>query len=474
MAYRDKALLEDSITMLAKGMQYVADFSLTMSATERVTLLYSLLMTAKRTHSLTCNFCNWANDHALDGPFPDILELVRNLYNGKSSLELYCEYAIGVDSAESFKDTYTEHVRLENEKYAFSAIRKVERDAFGRNLETPLETTEDRMKMLGRYKVIWEELTTITEVISDKLESLQKERKMLFKRNDQLEIILRNSEKSYLGSDEWTYKKQEFTDDIKSRLHDSMTEGVLPTKNSYIYLLGAYENNAARITKEYLSGRLLDYLRNNYDSISEEVLDEFFCQKKCIELLQLKIDSFDWMDEPAGTDAKICSSQAAMDIVLAVTKIVADKIMLKGNQYAALKMAFEDLRLTYPRETNNTTEWIAFVNKEIRKPKNESEIKDNGTITKITSKLLCNRFMALSPDDLSCTNFEIDDFSKQEQVYRLAVHITNLIIEKNLEEEGFNHYWLSADGLNIEQIEIPDQEILKKKASVLRGEVFQF
>lgn len=474
MAYRDKTQLEDSITMLAKGMQYVADFSMTMSATERVTLLYSLLMTAKRAHSLTCDFYDWAHDHALDGPNPDILELVRNLCDGKRALELYCEYAIGIESAESYKDTYTEHVRHENEKFAFARLRKVERDALGRELEKSFETTEDRMKMLDRYHVIWEELTRLTEIISEKLESLQKERKMLFQRNDQLEIILDNAEKNYLGSDEWTYKKQEFTDDIKSRLHDSMTEGVLPTKNAYTYMLRAYENNSSRLTKEYLSGRLLDYLRNNHDCISEEALDEFFCQKKCIELLQLKIDSFDWMDEPTGKNAKLCSSRAAMDIVTAVTKVVADKLMLKGKQYAGLKMAFEDLELTYPRETNNTTEWIAFVNKEVRVPKKESEIKANGTITKITSKLLSNRFMALSPDNLCNTNFEIDDFNKQKDVYKLAIHITNLLLNKNLEAEGFNPYWLDTEGLNLEQIEIPDQEILKRKASVLRGEVFQF
>lgn len=137
-------------------------------------------------------------------------------------------------------------------------------------------------------------------------------------------------------------------------------------------------------------------------------------------------------------------------------------------RFALLKLALEDMGLMLC-EGKNTMAWCDFIHEHAH------IMVTNDTITKITKLLLGHRLSHLSADSLACTNIKAADYERNyKDVYRHCVHIINMALEKDLNEEGFAMHWQSQEGLNMEYVRFENTEKVKLMASMLREKSMEF
>ena len=191
------------------------------------------------------------------------------------------------------------------------------------------------------------------------------------------------------------------------------------------------------------SGRLISlsdptFIFDNRDTLTQDQVNSYLRYIHCRKLLEQEIALCDLRQPAVGAYADLFTNRAAQELAMLLAPVIAKHVDFRHNyHYAAWAMAMMDMGLIYA-ERRNGAQMMHFINRYFLK--GDNQMKSQNQLTQWINKLAGRKFGQLTPDNLSKTLLNKDDFMKLKDAYWQSLSIINKVLQNDLRKMGFAPY----------------------------------
>lgn len=242
---------------------------------------------------------------------------------------------------------------------------------------------------------------------------------------------------------EWENDKQLFLkrrDDHVSQYgcdKTSLTELMKQIDNEAVNQL--FGGIVATLNRHYLyQDDHVTYVFENRNQLTREHIIQHLKFIHIHKLLEQEIALCDLRQPAVGAYADLFTSRAAQELAEILAPVIAKHVDFRHNyHYAAWAMAMMDMGLIYA-ERRNGAQMMHFINRHFLK--GDNQMKSQNQLTQWINKLAGRKFGQLTPDNLSKTLLNEDDFMKLKDAYWQSLSIINKVLQNDLRTMGFAPY----------------------------------
>lgn len=293
-----------------------------------------------------------------------------------------------------------------------------------------------RISLIRLRVNIYKDIINGLRAISDTLNGIIKDKEYLLDTETIRRKHFKDLYKNFLVSDEWQQVLTAFKRKVKHFVagHADKEEGYLLMLEDYEDICGS--DIRSQLYMAYLvPDDLIDmpsFIIKNREAISKADIHCLFGYMLTHRMLQIKVQSFEVLKAPDNNHNKLFINQGAQELIETMMPLFAKYVYFdNAYKYAALYLAIQDMELM-PEGGSNAPQFVKFVNRHFNE-----DIKTADTITKRTGLLLGRSFGKVEREDYRGTNLDDEKFDAIRNEYHLCLSIINVIMKRNLREEGF-------------------------------------
>lgn len=293
-----------------------------------------------------------------------------------------------------------------------------------------------RISLIRSRVNIYKDIINGLRAISDTLNGIIKDKEYLLDTETIRRKHFKDLYKNFLVSDEWQQVLTAFKRKVKH-----FVAGHADKEEGYLLMLEDYEDICeddirSQLYMAYLvPDELIDmpsFIIKNREAISKADIHCLFGYMLTHRMLQIKVQSFEALKAPDNNHNKLFINQGAQELIETMVPLFAKHVYFdKPYKYAALYLAIQDMGLM-PVGGSNAPQFVKFVNGHFK-----VEIKSNDTISDRTGVLCGCSYGKIERENYRGTNLNDKSFDDLRNEYHLCLSIINVIMKRNLREEGF-------------------------------------
>ena len=290
-----------------------------------------------------------------------------------------------------------------------------------------------RISLIRLRVNIYKDIINGLRAISDTLNGIIKDKEYLLDTETIRRKHFKDLYKNFLVSDEWQQARNAFIRKVKHhvRPYEDKSEGYQSYLEEYEELNG--DDIGTELCYTYLNNYDVSAFIVKYrDEIGKADIHCLFGYMLTHRMLQIKVQSFEVLKASDNNHNKLFINQGAKELIETMIPLFAKHVYFdKPYKYAALYLAIQDMGLM-PAGGSNAPQFVKFVNGHFK-----VEIKSNDTISDRTGVLCGCSYGKIERENYRGTNLNDKSFDDLRNEYHLCLSIINVIMKRNLREEGF-------------------------------------